>query len=219
VDALNGSERDQLFGGLRRFVRKRPPREECELCSTALAPVHQHLIEPAARKLVCACDACAVLFGHQTGAKYRRVPRRIRSLEGFRMSDSQWDALAIPIGLAFFFRSSSLQRTVAFYPSPAGATESLLPLEAWRDIEQANPALESMDADVEALLINRVNRTPGPGGATYHVVPIDECYRLVGLIRARWSGFSGGAEVWESIGHFFRELDARAERPREAARA
>ena len=41
----------------------------------------------------------------------------------------------------------------AFYPSPAGATESLLPLTAWEEIVRENPALREMQPDVEALLV------------------------------------------------------------------
>ena len=35
--------------------------------------------------------------------------------------------------------------------------------------------------------------------AQYYIVPIDECYRLVGLIRMHWRGLSGGTEVWKEI--------------------
>ena len=45
----------------------------------------------------------------------------------------------VPIELAFFFKSGSPGKVSAFYPGPAGATESLLSLEAWGDIEQENP--------------------------------------------------------------------------------
>jgi hypothetical protein len=44
----------------------------------------------------------------------------------------------------------------------------------------------------------------------YYLVPVDECYRLVGLIRARWKGLSGGTEVWEEIARFFDGLRQRA---------
>jgi hypothetical protein len=43
------------------------------------------------------------------------------------------------------------------------------------------------------------------------VVPIDACYKLVGLIRLNWRGLSGGADVWQKIGEFFGELRAKAE--------
>lgn len=191
---------------LRRFVRPRAAAaERCELCAAELPPGHQHLIEPQTRQLVCACRPCAILFDGQTETKYRRVPQRVRPLPDFRLTDAQWDGLSIPIGMAFFFRSSPAAKTLALYPSPAGATESLLDLESWESVVADNPVLGELEPDVEALLVNRVN-----GARGYFIVPIDECYKLVGLIRAHWRGLSGGAEVWEEIGRFFDALKAAA---------
>ncbi len=190
------------WAALRRFVRPQPSVERCELCSAELAPEHRHLVEPVGRKLLCACDPCAILFDRQGETKYRQVPRRVRPLPGFRLSDAQWDGLNIPIGLAFFFRNGPAGRTVAVYPSPAGPTESLLDPGPWDELVRDNPALGTLEPDVEALLVNRV------GGVRDHrLVPIDQCYRLVGLIRARWRGFSGGDEAWREIGRFFDELE------------
>ncbi len=39
------------------------------------------------------------------------------------LSDERWASFNIPIGLAFFMRSSVAGGVVALYPSPAGATE------------------------------------------------------------------------------------------------
>jgi hypothetical protein len=60
------------------------------------------------------------------------------------------------------------------------------------------------------LLVNRVGHDRGLAEPEYYVLPIDECYKLVGLIRARWRGFSGGTEVWQEIGSFFNGLKQRA---------
>ena len=204
------AQKDGAFTALRQFVRKRPAVECCEMCSSELPATHQHLIDPAARKLVCACDACAILFSGQASAKYRRVPRRIRFLPDFRMTEAQWDSLMIPIELAFFFKGSAPGKVIALYPGPAGAIESLLSLETWRDVEQDNPALREMEPEVEALLANRVGATRGVA-AQYYIVPIDECYKLVGLIRLHWHGLSGGTEVWREVGRFFSCLHERAE--------
>ena len=171
------------------------------MCSNPLAADHPHLIEPLSRKLACACEACAILFSGSAETRYRRVPRRVRSLPDFRLTDAGWDGLLIPIGLAFFFHSSPAGRVVAVYPSPAGPTESLLDLGAWEGVVRDNPVLGEMEPDTEALLVNRVG-----DARAYYLVPIDECYKLVGLIRARWSGLSGGSEVWEEIGRFFAAL-------------
>ena len=208
MESIPGSE--NAFALLRQFARRQKAVERCELCGADLLSAHEHLIEVSRRKLTCACGACAILFSGQSAAKYKRVPRRIVLLDGFRMTDAQWDGLSIPINMAFFFLSSLEDKVVALYPSPAGATESLLPLETWNDVVAENPALSEMEADVEALLVNRVGSARGSSAAEYYLLPIDECYKLVGLIRAHWRGFSGGTEVWQEIARFFSALKARA---------
>jgi hypothetical protein len=195
------------FAALRRFTRKPKAAESCELCSAPLPPNHEHLIEPAVRRIVCSCTACAILFSGQPSARYRRLPRDVEFLGDFQLTDAQWEGLHLPINLAFFFRSTSAGRVLAVYPSPAGGTESLLTLEAWQQLEQENPVLRELEPDVEALLVNRL----GPAREHYRV-PIDACYRLVGLIRAGWRGLSGGAEVWEEIGRFFAGLNQNSTR-------
>lgn len=197
---------EAAFGVLRQFARRPRAAERCELCSTELASQHPHLLDPKVRKVVCACDACSLLFSGQAGARFKRIPRLVRLLPNFKMTDGQWDSLMIPINMAFFFRSSPESRVVAMYPSPAGATESLLSLEAWNEIADANPNLQHMDADVEALLVNRIGHTRGFDRDEYYLLPIDQCFRLVGLIRSHWRGFSGGTEVWQEIADFFESL-------------
>jgi len=213
-------ETAQGFETLRQFARKPQRRvETCELCSVALRTEHPHLIELTQRRLLCACDACAILFSGRAGTKFKRVPRHVRLLANFQMTDAEWDGLLIPINLAFFFQNSLDSRVSALYPSPAGATESLLPLEAWSSIVQANPVLGQLEPDVEALLVNRVGHSRAETAAEYYIVPIDACYRLVGLIRLHWRGLSGGSEVWQEIGNFFTELRSKAEIVTERAHA
>jgi Family of unknown function (DUF5947) len=217
------SQTGSSFGVLRRFVRRpssrSSPNESCEMCSIELAASHQHLLDPVSRKLICACDACAILFSSQGQTKYKRVPRRIRFLADFRMTDSQWDGLMMPINMAFFFKSTPQGRVIALYPSPAGATESLLTFDTWEEIELDNPVLLEMEADVEALLVNRIGHSRGFSTPEYYVVPIDECFKLVGLIRSRWQGLSGGTEVWREIGQFFGDLKARSPQMAERSHA
>jgi len=191
------------FATLQSLTRKPRANEHCDLCGVGVAHQHQHLIDPASRRLACVCDACAVLFSQAGETKYKRVPRRARFLANFQMTEGQWDSLMIPIGLAFFVESSRDNRVLALYPSPAGSTESLLSLEAWWDIVQENPILTELESDVEALLVNRLDRE-----AEYYLAPTDKCYQLVGLIRSNWRGLSGGTEVWEKIRDFFVELKA-----------
>jgi hypothetical protein len=92
-------------------------------------------------------------------------------------------------------------KMVALYPSPAGATESLLPLETWSTLVSANPVLGTLEPDVEALLVNRVG-----DARDYLMAPIDVCYELAGLIRMHWRGLSGGELVWRKIDEFFARL-------------
>jgi Family of unknown function (DUF5947) len=197
-------DRRSPFAVLRRFARPRPT-ESCELCGTELAEEHEHLLEPANRQLHCCCDPCSILFSGQTSARYRRVPRRIEYWPDFRLTDSQWEALHLPINLVFFSRSSSAGKVMAHYPSPAGATESLLTLDAWQEMTTDNPNLADLEPDVEALLVNRIEPA-----RDYYRAPIDQCFKLVGLIRANWRGLSGGTEVWREIERFFGELKERA---------
>ena len=193
------------FAVLRRFVRQRGAVERCELCSAELPGDHEHLVDTSTRQMTCACQACAILFSGKANARFRRVPRRIRYLSNFLLTDAQWESLLIPIGMAFFFKSSTAGKVIALYPSPAGATESLLDFASWNEILESNPVLLDMEPDTEALLVNRVR-----GASDYYLLPIDECYKLVGIIRTHWHGLSGGTQMWEAIKGFFAELKKKA---------
>ncbi len=193
------------LAALSHFARPRPAAERCELCGLALPSEHPHLLELASRRIACSCDACAVLFSGQESARYRRIPRQGQPLPDFELTDALWDSLHIPINLAFFVHNSAADRVVALYPSPAGAIEALLPLETWPELLARNPVLAELEPDVEALLVNRV----GARRDCYRA-PIDECFRLVGLIRSHWRGLSGGSEVWEAIERFFARLGGAA---------
>jgi hypothetical protein len=193
------------LASLRNFLRKPPEAERCDLCSFTLAAQHQHLIDPQTRRLICACDPCAILFGSNGETHYRRVPRDTRCLNGFNLSDQAWNGLAIPIGLAFIYASTVTGQMLAVYPSPAGPTEAALDNESWEDLVADNPVLAKLTPDVEALLINRMH-----GAREYFWAPIDECYKLSGIVRKYWRGFSGGDEGWKQIEEFFHQLKARS---------
>lgn len=192
---------------LRRFARTQPAvqtsAEHCELCGEVLAPEHRHLLNLASRTCLCACNACTLLFEGERHKAYRAIPRRTLLLSDFQLDESQWEALMLPVNMVYIFRTDQGAR--AFYPSPAGAMESLLGLEQWQNILAANPVLAEMEEDVEALLINRVYEK-----REYYLAPIDVCYQLVGKIRLHWRGLSGGQEVWEEIAAFFEHLRAQA---------
>jgi hypothetical protein len=204
------------------------PEEACEFCATAIPADHGHVADLDASTLMCACRACYLLFTHagasqerragpgeEAGpqrrigrARYRSVPDRYRSDPGHRLTVAEWNALEIPVGLAFFLRSSASGDTTAFYPSPAGATECRLDLEAWRRIVADHPLVAAATPDVEAILVSR-----GPldqDGVDTFLVPIDACYELAGRMRLLWRGFDGGAEARQSVAEFLDRVRARS---------
>jgi DNA-binding transcriptional ArsR family regulator len=197
---------------LRRLARQGAERKEaelerCELCSEPIPANHRHLLDLRNGELMCACQACKILFDRREAGvgHYRLVPERRLELRDFALDDARWDALRIPVDMAFFHFNSRAERVVALYPSPAGPTESELELEAWQEIVADNPVLETMEQDVEAVLVNRAR-----GASQVFLVPIEDPYRLVALIRQRWRGLSGGKEVWEEIEGFYEALTEKS---------
>jgi hypothetical protein len=188
-----------------------PPAAEaeqrCDVCGGPLEPGHRHIADLSAQRLLCACGACRILFDRTAagGGHFHLVPERVRALPGFVLDDAAWAALRIPVDMAFFFSSTPAGRVVALYPGAMGVTESQLELAAWGDVVAANPVLEALQPDVEALLVHRA------GGARDHfIVPIDRAYALAGTIRASWKGLGGGNEVWREIAAFFDQLSEEA---------
>ena len=202
---------DDPLAVLRRIRHTRPkqvprPGERCELCGDGIGDDHRHLVDTKARNLMCACRGCYLLFVSEGsgGGHYRAVPDRYVAFPSFQLSRAQWDAMQIPVSVAFLFLNSELGRVAAFYPSPAGATESELALETWAEIVAANPELGTLQPDVEAFLV-RAER----GEAECYLVPVDVCYELVGHLRRLWRGFDGGSEAHEQLDRFFATVRAR----------
>lgn len=191
---------------LRRFLARPAAPERCELCSAMVGAEHAHLVELSSRRLLCACEPCAILFDAQGAGKFRRCPRESRRLLDFRLDDQTWLGLDLPINLVFFLHSSQAGRIIAHYPSPAGVTETAPPADVWQMIVEDNPVLQSMQPGVEALLVDRIGSP-----SAYYLVGIDECYKLVGIIRTHWRGVSGGAAVWKEIDRYFAALKTRAQ--------
>jgi hypothetical protein len=188
------------LAALRRFAQPRAALDRCELCAAELDAAHKHLVDRKTGQTRCACPTCGRLLS-MTGPAWTLVRPRVQRLADFRLTESEWHALALPIDLAFFVRSSAAGHVVARYPSAGGTIESSLALPAWEALARANPLLADLEPDVEALLVYRAG-----GRRAYYLVSIDECYRLVGLIRRHWQGFSGGPGVWEAIDGFFDTL-------------
>jgi hypothetical protein len=208
----------ELVSSLRRL--RKPPAERasgngasgpsadsaelCDLCGKPIPADHRHLLHLVDRRILCTCESCLALRGGDP--ELRPTGTRTLALDDFDLPDHVWAAFGIPIGLAFFIDSSATGEVSALYPSPAGATECELDLDAWADLTKLNPVLEGMERDAEALLVNRMSEPH-----QHLIVPIEQCYRLVGVIKMSWEGISGGSEVEEAINGFFSEL-------REAAR-
>jgi len=208
---------------LREYAAARVTRssaERCEFCGAGIDAAHGHLVDLPQRMLLCVCRPCYLLFTHDGagGARFRAVPDRYAVVREFQNAPELWDRLQVPIGLAFFFKNGATGRTTAFYPSPAGATESELPLDAWDDVVQAAPPLSTLATDVEALLVRRTQTRIGAAGGPdvsdgliALIVPIDACYELVGRIRQMWRGFQGGDDVWREVDEFFARAVDRAQ--------
>ncbi len=200
------------LASLRRITSTRPTPvvgERCEMCAAAIAEEHQHVVNLESRVLMCTCRGCYLLFtAEHAELRYRSVPDRYLSFPDFEFGAREWDELQIPVGLAFLFKNSVQDRIIAFYPGPAGATESELTLEAWDRIVVANAQLDHLRADVEALLLRGADREHPD--FTAHVVPIDACYELVGRLRSLWRGFDGGTEARTAIDDFFAMVEHRS---------
>jgi hypothetical protein len=225
----------QPAAGLRRFVGTpappaaatepagpaAPEAEACEFCAAPIAAEHGHVADLDTSTLMCACRACYLLFTHsgaserrQAGqrqgvrGRYRAIPDRYRADPAHPLSVADWDALEIPVGLAFFLRSSGDDAMTAFYPSPAGATECRLDLQAWDRVAAAHPMMGAAAPDVEAVLVSR--GPPGTDDVECFLVPVDACYELAGRMRLQWRGFDGGAEARQSIAGFLDGVRARS---------
>lgn len=188
--------------------------ERCEMCAEPIADEHQHVVNVEGRQLMCVCRGCYLLFTDtEAELRYRAVPDRYLAFGDFALDRRRWEALQIPVGLAFFFHNSAMGRTVAFYPGPAGATESELDLQAWNDIRAVDPRVDTLAEDTEALFVRVPEDHSTPRA---YLLPIDACYEFVGRLRMMWRGFDGGQDVHSYINEFFELLDARS-RPVERA--
>lgn len=184
--------------------------ERCELCGEAIAVQHRHVVDLRDGTLKCACRACAILFdrdGAHSG-HLRAVGDRRLALEDLALDDTRWAQLGVPVDMAFFTRSSTDGRVRVMYPSPAGVTEATFDATGWLDdLAATDERMALLRDDTEALLVDRIRDR-----RRHWIVPIDDAYRLVTLVRSHWRGFTGGRDVWERLDEFFDEL-AKTARP------
>ncbi|GAA0564339.1 DUF5947 family protein [Actinomadura livida] len=193
-------------GALDRAIRRasaaagpaaRGEADTCGLCDAPAPEPHAHVLDESKGELLCACRACGLLFEREGAGygHYRLVPRRRERLRGVPAAE-----LGVPVGLAFFTAGPDGAVT-ARYPSPMGATEWTVDPGTWADVTARAPRLAELRPGVEALLVNTVR-----GADEQWLVPIDDCYRLVAVIRRSWTGLSGGDRVWDDIDAFFTDL-------------
>ncbi len=188
---------------IRQAPRPAPAGERCEMCGQPVGDEHAHVVDVANRALMCTCRPCALLFAYPDAQlAYKAVPDRYRAAGPLPLP--LWEDLQIPVGVAFFFANSTLGRVVGVYPSPAGATESELPLGSWDAVVAADPTIGTLAADVEAVLV----RVRGTRVEAY-LVPVDTCYELVGQLRRLWRGFDGGQDVRRALDGFFDRVAGR----------
>lgn len=196
-----------VMAKLRAFVTG-TPLEECELCAEAISVEHDHLLEPDARRVLCACSACAELFSQEQqrhGPRYLRVDRRAARLDELNIDDGMWSDMGVTAGLAFFTTRSKTGEVVATFPGRAGIVESFVPLKVWSELERRFPVLKDILPDVEALLVRRSSRHQD-----YLQVSIDHCYELAGLLRS--SDAPSSSPELAVVQGFFERLDERTGR-------
>ncbi|WP_333778809.1 DUF5947 family protein [Streptomyces sp. IBSBF 3136] len=194
-------------GALARVIRSAADRgaaaraEACELCAAPVPGEHPHLYDTPAAEVRCVCGPCSVLFADDAAGegRYRLVPRR-----RLRLPPVDTAVLGVPVGLVFFVPRSDGTVT-AQGPSPAGAMRWEVDAAAWQRLTGVFPQLQSMAPDVEALLVNTVR-----GLKEHWIVPVDDCFRMVAVIRREWRGLSGGERVWPAVERFFAELTERS---------
>jgi hypothetical protein len=192
-------------GALARVIRssagRTAPGEVCELCAAPVPEEHRHLYDTVEAEVRCACGPCSVLFTDSGagGGHFRLVPRR-----RVRLPRIDTAALGVPVGLVFFVPRADGTVT-AQGPSPAGAMRWEVDAAAWRRLADRFPQLATVEPEVEALLINTVQEFDH-----HWIVPIDDCFRMVAMVRREWRGLSGGGRVWPTVQGFFAELTERS---------
>ncbi|MEU6091484.1 DUF5947 family protein [Streptomyces sp. NPDC047085] len=193
-----------MEGALARVIRSAADRapaagfETCELCAAQVADEHRHLYDTTDEEVRCVCRPCSVLFADDAAGRYRLVPRR-----RLRLPPVDTAVLGVPVGLVFFVPRTDGTVT-AQGPSPAGAMRWEVDAAAWRRLAGTCPPLASVAPEVEALLVNTVR-----GMDEHWIVPVDDCFRMVALVRREWRGLSGGGRVWPAVERFFAELTER----------
>ena len=146
-------------GALRAAVERgrRAAGERCEMCAVAIAPGTATSSTPSsAPSSACARLLPAVLRRRRrptaATARCRRATSPSTPTASTTRRGTRWPSRCR-------WRSSSTARPTTgrwrSTPGPAGATESLLPLDAWQAVLDRNPAFAATAPDVEAVMVRR----------------------------------------------------------------
>ena len=177
-----------------------PIEADCDLCGTSMPEDHRHLLELEERRIVCVCESCWAL---RSGEAQYCPPARGSSC-------STTSTCPTSCGRGCASRSawpSSFARTTASWRStraPPARPSPSSELEAWDELVGRNGVVGDIERDSEALVVDKLN-----DGIQAAIVPTDEAYRMVGLVKANWQGISGGQGVPAAVAGFFDELRAR----------
>ena len=195
------------------------PAARCDRCGVGLLPDprHAHLFSYSRRSLLCACAACSApyregVIGKERSPAYRLVPSRVERIDALSLTQADWEELGIPVQIAFLLKN---QRENGWRLGRGRGPSRLS--QPGREYGIGHPA-GGVDPPLVQLLSARATRAgrrsparrQAPRQARYFRAPIDECYRLAGLLRSHWEGFAGGPRVGAAVDDFFAELASRA---------
>lgn len=189
--------------------------ERCDFCASEIKGEHRHLIEPGSKSVACACNICVLTSSSlrkitsQGAFHYKIIPELYSVVSDFVMPEEVWASLSIPVDMAFFVYSSTKEDLEVFFPSPLGPIQSELSQHSKSLLKTMNPIIKVLshedNRDALALLVNRTETS-----SEYFLIPIDQCYKLIGLMRKNWRGFGGGKEMHVMIAQFFQELRSKS---------
>ena len=172
---------------LKRFTQREAPRsaaliELCELCAAPLRDNHDHLLDARARKAVCSCPACALLFSDvaETSQRYVRLQAHVAALPEAALAEHDLEALGVPVQLAVLCPSALHDALFMLYPSAAGAVEGRASFAAWSALVAQYIALEAVQVDRDAVIVDLRS-----GARPLLHVSLDIAYELLGLLQTQ----------------------------------
>lgn len=166
-----------------RDARSKPPPvvDQCELCAAPLRDSHDHLLDPQARKALCTCPACAMLFSDVSEAaqRYVRLQTHVAPLPDAALSEADLEALGVPVRLVVLCPSALHDALFMLYPSAAGVVEGHAPFAAWCALITRHIALEPVQVDRDAVVVDL-----RAGKRIVLHVSLDVAYELLGSLQS-----------------------------------